>query len=666
MIRLRYKFDEAIICGIKNPTLVIRGWVDNNADFLVVKNNNNCIERKELIKNRAKISTFNYKINLNGNSIVDIYFENKKNLEKVIVVKSNVVKRIINKYRPRGIMINKLKGIFNNPLKKELDFIQQNTFDIKNTELYNRWLEENCSFVPARKYSYNPKISIVMPVYNVPGEYLGYCIDSILNQTYQNFEICIADDCSTNQDTINTLKKYMQKDKRIKVVFRKDNGHISRATNSALELVSGEFVGLMDNDDKLEIHALNEVISVLNDNPNLDFIYTDEDKIDMQEQRSDPHFKSDFAMHSLYGGNYICHFSVIRKKLIDKIGGFRIGYEGAQDFDLFLRLIDNTNKIYHIPKILYHWRMIPGSTAVGGDGAKNYAGEAGKRALEDYFKNKNVKVNIDIVISTQYFVAYIIDKEPKTTVIFVAKTSAENAINAIDRICKDNVYTNFDIIVINDTKLDLMYLESNIVKIVNVEENAILAINNTVNKLTSEYIIFTDENNYYETIDWMYNLIGYASRPETGVIGAKIIGKYDLVRKSGIVLNNKSILLNAFSPTYRDDYGNNGRLLVPYNYTVVANELFALKRDDFISLESSFNYEFSCYDLQLKLDEQDKQNIFIPQVAVKNKFVNSDFEKKQLLLLKEKWKNKLNYDKLYNENLSNINAFRLDKKNEEN
>ena len=139
-----------------------------------------------------------------------------------------------------------------------------------------------------------------------------------------------------------------------------------------------------------------------------------------------------------------------------------------------------------------------------------------------------------------------------------------------------------------------------------------------------------------------------------------------MVRKSGIVLNNKSILLNAFSPTYRDDYGNNGRLLVPYNYTVVANELFALKRDDFISLESSFNYEFSCYDLQLKLDEQDKQNIFIPQVAVKNKFVNSDFEKKQLLLLKEKWKNKLNYDKLYNENLSNINAFRLDKKNEEN
>lgn len=665
MICLKYKFYEVVICGIKNPTLIIRGWVDNSIDYIVVKSNNNCIEKKKLIKNRSKISTFNYKIDLKGKSTADVYFGNEKNTKKIITVKSNVANRIVHKYKPRGIMINKFKGIFNNPLKKELRLIQRDTFDIKETELYNQWLEENSNFVPVCEYNYNPKISIVMPVYNVPGEYLGYCIDSILNQSYQNFEICIADDCSTNKDTINTLKKYMEKDKRIKVIFRKENGHISKASNSALELATGEFVGLMDNDDKLEVHALNEIVSVLNNNPDLDFIYTDEDKIDMQEQRSDPHFKSDFAIHSLYGGNYICHFSVIRKTLIDEIGGFRVGYEGAQDFDLFLRLTEKTNKIYHIPKILYHWRMIPGSTAVGGDGAKNYAGEAGKRALEDYFKNKKIKVNIDIVISTQYFVEYIIDKEPKASVIFIADSNVENVVNAIDRISKDNVYSNFDIIVINNTKEDLSHIENKAVKIIDVEDNVISTINNVVNKTNSEYIVFTNENNYYETIDWMYNLIGYASQLEIGVISGKIIGKYSLVRKSGIVLNNKSVLLNAFSPTYRNDYGNNGRLLVPYNYSIVATELFAIKKDDFIPLDSVFNYEFSCYDMQLKLDEQGKQNIFLPQVEVENKLVISDFEKSQLMLFKEKWSKKLNYDKFYNENLSYIDAFRLDKKNEE-
>lgn len=662
---MKYKIEEAVITGIKNPSLIVRGWVDSSAIHMIIKDNNKVIEKKLLIKNRSKITTFNYSIELNGSTRVQVYFANEEIEEKAVTVKSNLGGRILNKVQPRGIMINKIKGKISDPLKKELKAIHNDTYDMKDDIAYNRWLVENNDFVPIRQYSYQPKISIVMPVYNVPGEYLGYCLDSILNQTYQNFEICIADDCSTNQDTIETLKEYINKDKRIKVVFRKENGHISRATNSALELATGEFVGLMDNDDKLEKHALNEVVNVLNENKELDFIYTDEDKIDMQEHRSDPHFKSDFAIHSLYGGNYICHFSVIRKTLIDEIGGFRVGYEGAQDFDLFLRLIEKTSKIHHIPKVLYHWRMIPGSTAVGGDGAKNYAGEAGKRALEDYFGKKNINVKVDIVISTQYFVEYVIDKEPKVTVIIVANKDQGTILKSIDHISKDNVYDNYSVIVINNTNLSLTLLESQHVKIIEANNNVISTINDIVKEIDSEYLIFTSEENEYETIDWMYNLVGYSSRPENGVIGGKVIGKHGLARRSGLIFNSQTTLINACFPTYREDYGSNGRLLVPYNYSIVESEIFALKKDDFIPLDERFNYEFACYDLQFRLVANGKENIFVPQVIVKNENVVSQLDSQQVNIFKNKWEDKLKYDKYYNKNLSLIEPFRLDIKNNE-
>lgn len=638
---MKYLIDEAVICGIKNPSLVIRGWVENSAEYLVVKKDNTVIKKKKIEKTRSRVSTFHYSIDLNGHTNIDVYFEGKGKLEKVTNVSATLSQRIIKKYKPKGILINNLNYkllIKNGSLKKELAEIKNGLIDMKNSEEYSAWLVKHEKFEPTREYTYQPKISIVMPVYNVPGEYLGYCLDSILNQTYQNFEICIADDCSTNKDTIETLKKYMSSDSRIKVVFREKNGHISRATNSALELATGEFVGLMDNDDKLEIHALNEVVNVLNRNPDIDFIYTDEDKIDMEENRSDPHFKSDFALDTLYGGNYICHFSVIRKSIIDKIGGFRTGYEGAQDFDLFLRITNETNKIYHIPKVLYHWRMIPGSTAVGGDGAKNYAALAGKKALVDYFEKKDIPVNIDNFISTHYFVEYLLKKEPTVDVIIYNYKENSEILKSIKSM---TVYSNYNIVCISSDDVN--------------------TVNEAVKKSNADYLVFVDDDTEFLTVDWLDILVGYASQDKIGIVGGKVLDENMLVREAGLIITDKPGLIPSTVLTDRGDYGYNGRLLVPFNYSIIECKLFAIKKDDFIPLDAKLNLEYAFYDLNLALLDKGYRNVFVPQVEIMNLNVtNFKIDSSQIILLISNHNALFNKkDKYYNKNFSLNKAFLL-------
>ena len=231
-------------------------------------------------------------------------------------------------------------------------------------EEYNRWLKENYQEEEMIELDYKPLISVLIPVYNIGKEYLSECLDSILNQTYENFEVCLVDDCSTKEETKETLEEYKKKDKRIRVKYRKENGHISKTTNDALEMAKGEFITLVDDDDLLTPNALYEVVKVLNENKKLDFIYSDEDKLDTHGKYCDPHFKPDWSPDTLLSLNYICHLTTIRKKLVEEVDGFTVGLEGAQDHDLFLKVTEKTKNIYHIPKILYHWRMVEGSTSM--------------------------------------------------------------------------------------------------------------------------------------------------------------------------------------------------------------------------------------------------------------------------------------------------------------
>ena len=634
---MKYRIDDCTIGGVINPTLTLIGWVENKAERIIIKSNNKVINEIVINKIRQRVTTFHYEIPLEkGLNKYEIYFcdvYKKESLVKSIT--TNKMQRLIHKYESSFKFIKSYR-FYNRKLKKKIKNYYRNTIDYKDSEQYTHWLKKHQSFYEVEDYSYNPKISIVMPVYNVPGEYLGYCIDSILNQTYQNFEICIADDCSTNQDTIDTLHRYMNKDSRVKVIFRPKNGHISRATNSALELVTGDYIGLMDNDDKLEKHALNEVVHVLNENPDIDFIYTDEDKVDMEGNRSDPHFKTDFAIDSLYGGNFICHFSVIRKSLIDQIGGFRQGYEGAQDFDLFLRLTEVTNKIYHIPKILYHWRMIPGSTAVGGDGAKNYAADAGKRALEDYFDKKQIKVNIDNFISTNYFVEYLFDKEPEVEILVY---NYQNQREILESIKKMTVFENYHM-----TTLD--------------QNKTIKEINQIIQSIKSDYLIFIDANSEIVSVDWIDILVGYASQKHIGVVGCKVVDDIGLVKASGYHVSLKDNKIYTNGPLHYKDYGYNGRLLIPYDYTLVENKVMAVEKNKFSDLSTNYSLSVALYDLQLKLLARGYNNVMVPQVEIVN--YDEDDQNKIELILKQYHDciAKVNY---YNPNFMIEKAYCLEK-----
>ena len=233
-----------------------------------------------------------------------------------------------------------------------------------------------------QSFSYRPTFSLIVPVYNTNEQWLRRCLDSVLTQLYPDWELCIADDASTDPLVRKVLEEYRDRDPRIRVVFRQENGHISESSNSALGMAAGEFVALLDHDDEIAEDALYENAALLNQHRDADMIYSDEDKLTEEGKRHSPFFKPDWSPDTFLSQMYTCHLGVYRTEMVRSIGGFRVGFEGSQDYDLVLRLTERTQKIYHIPKVLYHWRSIPGSTALAHQ-SKDYAHKAGLKALQE-------------------------------------------------------------------------------------------------------------------------------------------------------------------------------------------------------------------------------------------------------------------------------------------
>jgi SAM-dependent methyltransferase len=250
-------------------------------------------------------------------------------------------------------------------------------------------------------FEFKPKISIVMPVYNVEQKWLEQAIESVFHQVYQNWELCIADDASPSPHIKEVLNLFRNRDERVKIKFLKTNRGISGASNEALSLATGQYAALLDHDDVLSRSSLFEIVKLLNAHPEADLIYTDEDKLSMGGLHLRPVFKPDWDPDLFLTYNYICHLVVCKRELIERVGGFRLGFEGSQDYDLLLRLTELTDKIFHIPKVLYHWRMIPGSAAFVVD-AKPKAFERTRRALEEALQRRGIQ-------------AEVLDSEPKGT-----------------------------------------------------------------------------------------------------------------------------------------------------------------------------------------------------------------------------------------------------------
>lgn len=538
-----------------------------------------------------------------------------------------------------------------------------------NQEAYIKWFNENKESIDYKEFKYKPLISFIVPTYNVSRELLTECLDSLLNQSYRNFEVCIADDCSTSEETIEVLKEYEKKYDNVHVVYRKKNGMISEASNSAIKQAKGEFIALVDNDDLVELDALYYVVEALNKNRDLDMIYSDEDKIDFKGRFMEPHFKPDFSPDTLMGLNYICHLCVIRKSLVDKLGGFRKKYDGSQDYDLFLRVVDVTDKIYHIEKILYHWRQTPTSTA-GYLGNKSYAYVAGKKALEDTLDRRGIKGEvIDNPRVSTYLVKYGNDN-PLISIIIPIRDQAKVTRRCLESIYSVNSYKNFEVILIDNNSseqetFDLLeeYKEKydNFkVKRLECEFNYSYINNEGVKLASGEYLLFLNNDTEITQEDTLEYMVGYASQEHVGCVGIKLLYPDKQVQHAGVVLGFGGVAGHIYVANSYHDNGLFGRLVMPYNYSAVTAACLMIKKDKFREVkgfDEKLKVALNDVDLNLKVLDKGYYNVCLSNVEMlhyesKSRGYEASKEKHERFLkeqdyMKKKWAKTLERDKYF-------------------
>lgn len=541
-----------------------------------------------------------------------------------------------------------------------------------NQKAYLKWISENETDLKHKKFKYNPKISVIIPVYNVSRKLLSECLDSVLKQTYTNFEICIADDNSPSEETRKTLKEYEEKDSRIKVIYRKKNGMISKASNSAIEIATGEFIMLVDNDDTISKDAMYYVVEALNENKELDFIYSDEDKLDYNGRRLEPHFKPDYSPDTFMAVNYICHLTTIRKSLVEKVGGFRSEYDGSQDYDLFLRVTELTNNIYHIEKILYHWRMSATSTA-GYLGNKEYTKDASIKALEDALKRRKIegKVYHNPNVST-YLIDYKHDY-PLVSIIIPTRNYGKVLKVCIDSLYNKCTYENFEIIVVDNgsdeqSTLDLFKEYTNEhsnFKVVKApgEFNYSYINNIGVKESKGEYILLLNNDTEVIQGDFLDKMVGYASQKHVGAVGIKLLYPDNKVQHAGVVLGYGGVAGHVYVTASKDDNGLMGRLAMPYNYSAVTAACLLVSRkkfDEVGGFDEKLKVALNDVDLNLKFLDKGYYNTQLSYITMyhhesksRGYEVTSEkterFKKEQEYVMK-KWGKKIEKDNFFSLN----------------
>ena len=496
--------------------------------------------------------------------------------------------------------------------------------ELDNTD-YADWIERvEKNYPKEKRLKYHPKISVLVPVYNVLDKHLVPCIESVINQTYDNWELCLADDKSTWDNVRETLEKYEDHPK-IKIVYRKENGHISEATNSALSVASGDFVGLLDCDDLLTPNALYEVALKLNENRDLDFIYSDEDKVDDDgNNRHMPHFKPDWSPDTLMSNMYTCHFTVYRKSLVEKVGGLRTECNGSQDYDLALRIMDETtpDKISHIAKILYHWREREESTS-GNATVKPYVFEAAKKAKMDSLERRGLKgeaVFVDTMY--QYNIVYTVKDDPKVSIVIPSKDNYEVLSRCIETLHKYTEYKNFEVILVdngsnneNKKKYDDLCKKHGMKYFYEkMDFNFSKMCNIGAKHASGEYILLLNDDIEIlaESGNWISVMLGQAQISYTGAVGAKLLYPQDRKIQHVGVINIENGPVHAFTGMSDDVIYYFGRNRLNYNVLAVTAACLLINKDKYWKvggLDESFAVAYNDVDFCMKLSEAGYFNV---------------------------------------------------------
>lgn len=475
-------------------------------------------------------------------------------------------------------------------------------------------------------FSYKPLISIIVPTFNTPLDLLAEMVDSVKNQSYQNWELCLADASSPDSPTRKQLLKYSEEDSRIKVNFLDCNYGISGNTNKALDIATGDYTGLLDHDDFLEPDALFEIVKALNEYP-YDSLYTDEDKYEMGSGKfADPNFKPDFAIDALRSHNYITHFFVAKTSLIREVGGEHSEFDGSQDYDLIFRCTEKSNKVCHIAKILYHWRIHPGSTA-GDPEQKMYCYEAGRKAIQAHLDRMGISGSVTMLGKPYwglYHVKYNVIDNPLVSIIipnYENKKVLEKCINSLFSV---NTYKNIEIIIVeNNSKSEEIFeyykeLQNNH-KNVNVvtweggEFNYSSINNYGVKFANGDYLLLL--NNDTEMIEptSIEEMLGICMREDVGAVGAKLLYGDDTVQHAGVVIGFGGVAGHVFSRILKNDTGYMMRALLNFNYSAVTGACLMTKKslyEQVGGLDENLKVSFNDVDYCLKLRELDKLIVY--------------------------------------------------------
>jgi len=557
-----------------------------------------------------------------------------------------------------------------------------------NERKYHNWLNEFDAFSEQERsivskqiksLEIKPLLSVLMPVYNPPIRYLDEAIKSVQEQLYPHWELCIADDASPNHIVRSVIEKYAQEDLRIRYIFRNTNGHISAASNSALELVTGEFVVLLDHDDLLHPLALYHVAKEINKYPDVEVIYSDEDKLNEQGKRAIPYFKPDYDYDLLLSHNMVSHLGAYRTTTIRKAGGFRIGFEGSQDYDLLLRVIEKIEprQIRHIPHVLYHWRVSDQSTASGLD-AKPYAYEAGLRVIKDHLLRKGIKAFVEPAPGIfAYRVTYSAPKpHPSVSIIISSTGLMENLEHCVDSILSNTTYQNYSISIYlrsnlaveTQTRYNRWSQDTRISVLQHgVEINQSKLVNQLAMNSKAEYLCLLDGNTNAFSANWLELLVGQAVQPGVGAVSPLLLQPNGRIVSSGFILRPDDIAVYPFAnlPKYPSYHG---WATIQKGYSAIPDSCQLVSTSHFLDIggynEIISTRYYANIDFCLRLREKGLRNVVTPAVEL---YIHKDTAYNQALrrkmnfssldpgkdqeYIKDRWQAWLKHDPAFNPNL---------------
>jgi GT2 family glycosyltransferase len=549
--------------------------------------------------------------------------------EKLLPLQSRRRRAVRTLTRAAGRLVNRLTGKdIANPdadtgsNRLALDMLQ-----------YRRWIDchepkraeldkQRTSQFPRR-----PLVSVIVPVYNTAQKYLEEMIRSVQSQTYANWELCIADGGSTEEWVRPLLNQYADNDSRIRNALLESNRGIAGNTNAALELAQGEFVAFLDHDDVLAPFALFEIVAALNKQPEADLIYSDEDKLDESGRRVDPCFKPDWSPDTLRSHNYVCHLLTIRRSIVEQLGGIREGFDGAQDYDLVLRVSERARQIVHISKVLYHWRMHPQSTAANTD-SKQYLVEAGRRALAEHLERMQTPATVaEGHIAGIYRVIYHLPRQPLVSVLIPNRDSIAMLSRCIDSIAQSS-YAHSEVLILENNSEQpetISYYRrlerEGRARIVpwNKPFNYAAVNNFGAAHARGEVLLFL--NNDIEAInpDWLELMVKHALRPEVGAVGAKLYYPDDTIQHAGIVVGMGGVAGHSHLHFPRSATGYMDRLQLPHNCSAVTGACLMTRRGVFEKaggFDEGFVLAFNDVDLCLQIQALGYRVLWTPEAEL--------------------------------------------------